>query len=147
MEYIIFVVAIAALLVLLFVKELYDAHKEKKTFIHHLRNHHGELKVKDYRPEHFSSIARYYEKHPEEEQVDDITWNDLGMDDVFKKINQTSSSAGEEILYYMLRSPRSSEEKLQHLEEVVTYFTEHTDERVNLQLAFRNLGYTGRFCM
>lgn len=147
MEYILFVVAIAALLALLFAKELYDAHKEKKTFIDHLRNHRGELTEKDYRPEQFASIARYYEKHPEEEQVDDITWNDLGMDDVFKKLNQTYSSAGEEMLYYMLRSPQFSEEKLQHLEEVITYFSEHTDERVNLQLEMHNLGYTGRFSM
>ncbi len=140
-------VAMAALLALLFAKGAYDAHKEKMEFIDHLKNHYGELKIKDYRPEHFASIARYYERHPEAEQVDDITWNDLGMDDVFKKLNQTYSSAGEEILYYMLRSPQFSEEKLKHLEEVVTYFTEHTDERVTLQLKFRELGYTGRFSM
>lgn len=147
MEYIVFAVAMAVLLALLFVKEAYDEHKEKKAFIDQLKNHYGEEKQKEYRPEHFSSIARYFEKHPEEEQVDDITWNDLGMDDVFKKLNYTYSSAGEEMLYYMLRSPQFSDDKLQHLEEVVTYFKEHTDKRVALQLEFHDLGYTGRFSM
>ena len=147
MEYIIFAVSMVVLLVLLFAKGAYDAHKEKKEFIDYLTNHYGELKIKDYRPEHFSSVARYYERHPMPQQVDDITWNDLGMDDVFKKINQTYSSAGEEILYYMLRSPQFSEDKLKHLEEVITYFSTHTDERVSLQLQFKDLGYTGRFSM
>ena len=37
--------------------------------------------------------------------IDDITWNDLDMDDVFKRINQGVSTAGEQYLYHMLRRP------------------------------------------
>ena len=40
---------------------------------------------------------------PEEISVDDITWNDLSMDQVFDRINQCDTSAGEEILYWRLR--------------------------------------------
>jgi hypothetical protein len=37
--------------------------------------------------------------------IDDITWNDLNMDSVFKRINPSLSTSGEQYLYYMLRSP------------------------------------------
>ena len=32
--------------------------------------------------------------------IDDITWDDLEMDDVFLRINHTDSFAGEQILYH-----------------------------------------------
>lgn len=147
MEYIVFLAAIVAFLVLLFAKEAYDAYKDKKEFIAYLRNHYGEYKEKEYRPEQFASIARFYEKHPENGQVDDITWNDLGMDDIFKRLNYTYSSAGEEMLYYILRTPQYDAKKIEHLEEVISFFAEHEDARVNLQTALHELGYTGRFSM
>ena len=37
--------------------------------------------------------------------LDDITWNDLNMDQVFKRINQKRCTSGEQYLYYMLRTP------------------------------------------
>ncbi|WMC92726.1 hypothetical protein [Kineothrix sp. MB12-C1] len=36
----------------------------------------------------------------------DITWNDLNMDAVFRQMNYAYSAAGEEYLYYLLRSPK-----------------------------------------
>ncbi len=36
--------------------------------------------------------------------VDDVTWTDLEMDDVFLRINQTGSYIGEQVLYQTLRS-------------------------------------------
>ena len=147
MEYVVFAAAMLAFVALLIIKGLYDEHKEKKKLIDRLRYHYGEMKKREYRPEQYASIARYFEEHPQEGQVDDITWNDLGLDDVFKRINDTYSSAGEEMLYYMLRTPVFEEERLQHLEDVVTYFTTHMEERVGVQLALNKLGGTGRFSM
>ena len=37
--------------------------------------------------------------------LDDITWNDLDMDAVMRRIDYTRSSAGHEVLYHMLRKP------------------------------------------
>ncbi|MBP0962515.1 MAG: hypothetical protein J5864_10290, partial [Oscillospiraceae bacterium] len=39
---------------------------------------------------------------PAEKQVDEITWNDLNMDDVFAMVNHTESFAGEQSLYSRL---------------------------------------------
>ena len=35
--------------------------------------------------------------------VDDVTWTDLEMDEVFLRINQTGSYIGEQVLYQTLR--------------------------------------------
>ena len=92
----------------LLAKGVYDAQQDKKKLISHLRHKYGELQKREYRPEQYATISGYFSKHPEEGQLDDITWNDLNMDDVFKSLNDTYSSAGEEILYDTLRTPCSS---------------------------------------
>ena len=47
-------------------------------------------------------ISMYYQKHQEAQQIDNITWNDLHMDDVYYKLNYSHSAAGDEYLYYRL---------------------------------------------
>lgn len=44
--------------------------------------------------------------------VDDITWNDLNMDDVFRRLDATVSVAGSERLYFLLRSTGETEERM-----------------------------------
>ena len=131
----------------LLAKGVYDAQQDKKKLISHLRHKYGELQKREYRPEQYATISGYFSKHPEEGQLDDITWNDLNMDDVFKSLNDTYSSAGEEILYDTLRTPCFEEEVLAHREELIQYVSNHTEERVRLQLILCELGRTGRFSM
>jgi len=147
MEHLIFVGTIAIIILIIFVKGAYDDKKKQKKLIYKLRHEYGVISTREYRPEHFSSIARYFSLHKQEGCVDDITWNDLNMDDVFKSMNDTYSSAGEEVLYHTLRTPKFSKEELEYLEELVEYFSAHTDDRIKLQLLFQKLGYTGRFSM
>lgn len=147
MELIVFGIVAVVLLAIMLGKEVYDEHKSLKKLEYRLRHHYGELSAEEYQPEQYMSIARYFTKHPAVGQIDDITWNDLSMDDVFKRMNYTFSSAGEEMLYYTLRNPKVSKEELAHFEELVQFFAEHTEERVRLQLLFHKLGHTGRFSM
>ena len=55
---------------------------------------------REYTWEELESIS-HYAKHHEGERfmVDDITWNDLGMDQIFMLLNTTVSSCGEDVLY------------------------------------------------
>lgn len=147
MEHLIFIVTLVIIVLIIFIKGAYDESKKQKKLIYMLRHEYGVIKPREYRPEQYTSIARYFSMHKEDGYVDDITWNDLNMDDVFKKMNNTFSSAGEEVLYHTLRTPKFGEEELVHLEELVQYFSEHTEERIKLQLLFHKLGFTGRFSM
>ncbi len=77
--------------------------------------------------------------------IDDITWNDLGMDRIFQDMNYTYSAAGEEYLYRMLRMPAQDKEGLEHLEKQISYLMEQGQERVRYQLLFHEIGRTGTY--
>ncbi len=147
MEYIVFGF-VAVFLILIFMgKGLYDEKKSQKEFRLHLERDYGIIHEKEYRPEQYASISRYYLKHQKDSQIDDITWNDLSLDDVYRNMNETYSSAGEEILYNTLRSPKLSKESFQRMEEQIQYFMNHPEDRIKLQILFHKLGFTGRFSL
>lgn len=145
MEYLVFVAVMAGALALLFVKGLLDYRKSEKRFRERLYRDYGSLPQKEYKPEQFAGISHYYLKHPRDVEIDDITWNDLNMDEVFRRMNYTWSAAGEEYLYYMLRVPCTTEAELCRREEIIEFFRSHPDERVSSQYVFSRLGGTGKF--
>lgn len=145
MEYVIFWTAIALLMAILIAKGAWDSHKEEQKFKKRLYDDYGALPDREYKSERFARLGSFYQKHSRGDQIDDITWNDLNMDEVFKRMNYTLSSTGEEYLYYTLRSPKQSVEELQHFEEIVNFFRKNVDERVKVQLLMKKLGATGKF--
>lgn len=147
MEYLIMFLALAGILLAMFLLEAVRARKQEKNYIKGLYEDYEKLRDKKYAAERYERMGSYFRRHPEDGQIDDITWNDLGMDDIFKRMNYTLSASGEEYLYYTLRSLRQDESGLEHLEEVVQYFDTHPDERVQIQLQMRRLGYTGKFSL
>ena len=147
MEYVVFAWVIFGVIVLIMLKGFLDERKKKKKFILWLKNHYGELpKREEYREEEFRKIARYYQAHEKDGfHIDDITWNDLNMDEIFKRMNYTYSAAGEEYLYYLLRTPMQEEASAGKLEEQINYFMQHKEERVEYQTAFAGIGKTGKY--
>lgn len=147
MEYLVFFATIGLLLLILALKGTWDAGKLEKRFIKHLYEDYGKLPKREYKVERFLRIDSYFKKHPKEGQIDDITWNDLNMDEVFKRMNHTLSSTGEEYLYYTLRTPAMQAEALESQEKMVEFFDTHPDERVKFQLLMRRLGSTGNYSL
>ncbi len=145
MEYLILFSTIGLFLVFVFIREAITAKKKEQKFLQKLYNQYGEVPTREYSLERFQRISSYYRKHVHESQIDDITWNDLNMDDIFKRMNYTFSATGEEYLYYTLRNTSKTKEELDHLEEVICFFQEHADERVKVQLLMTRLGHTGKF--
>lgn len=147
MEYLVFILAMAAFVLVIFGMEAIRSRREEKEFIKSLYENWEKLAEKEYALERFARMDSYYNRHPKEGQLDDITWNDLGMDELFKRMNYTLSASGEEYLYYTLRTLKQSGEELEHLEEAVRFFGENPDVRVKVQLAARSLGYTGKYSL
>lgn len=85
------------------------------------------------KPEHkekdTKKIRLYLDNRKEEANVDDITWKDLSMDEIYWRINNCVSSAGEQILYDTMHNTEKSEEELEKLEKSVQYFSENEEER------------------
>ncbi len=147
MEYVVFGVFAVAFLLFVFVQGRVSEQNELRFYVRKLRESVGKAPEKEYKIERFLRIPGYYEKHQEAFQIDDITWNDLGMDDIFQRMDYAISSTGEEYLYYMLRTPLFEEEKLKHFDEVVEYYSANEEPRVQYQCQMRKLGNTGKFSL
>lgn len=147
MEYLLLTAALILFVIVIFVREAVQARKRRQEFIRSLYDNYGELPNHKYTLENIAHIPGYYKRHGDCEQLDDITWNDLNMEEIFKRINYTHSATGEEYLYYLLRSAGRDKEALERFEELTAWFMEHANERVRTQLYMSELGYTGKYSL
>ena len=87
----------------------------------------------------YASMKQYYEQRPlDEPAVDDITWNDLNMDAIFKRMKNTQSSIGDEYSYRFFRRQHNGD--LAYFEEAVQAMHQNAAERQRLQFAFHRIG-------
>ena len=114
----------------MFLKGLWDQHRAQKWNREQLRKSFGKDGRTEYADGELNGIVRYFEKHPKDFQIDDITWNDLNLDEIFLRMNSTCSSAGQEYLYAMLRSPSFEEKELQEREKLLEFLEQ--EERGNI---------------
>ncbi|MCM1113564.1 MAG: hypothetical protein NC399_09965 [Muribaculum sp.] len=147
MEYLVFLVALILFVAAIFVREAVQAGKRRQNFIQALYDGFGMPPERKYTPENSAHIPGYYHRHPEAGQLDEITWNDLNMDEIFRRMNYTHSATGEEYLYYLLHSAGQSREALARFEEAAAWFGAHNDERVQVQACMSGLGYTGKYSL
>lgn len=147
MEYLILFLALLFAGALVFAKGMWDARRQSAWQKKKMREAFGKKADREYADGEFDGIPRYFEKHREAFFLDDITWNDLDMDELFCQMNGTCSSAGQEYLYYMLRTPAFSAEELRKREEVMQYFTRQQEERLKVQMLFWRMGRTGKYSL
>ncbi|MDE5931641.1 MAG: hypothetical protein K2H40_04025, partial [Lachnospiraceae bacterium] len=106
MEYLILALVMLLFIVMIMIKGYWDSRQNQKKFVRQLYEQYGSAIEREYQPGELERhIAMYYIKHAEAHQIDDITWHDLHMDEVYQKINYSHSAAGDEYLYYRLRTP------------------------------------------
>ncbi len=147
MEYLIFWGVMILVLGFVALQGILSNRRDRKHFEKKLQESFGKRPDKEYKVERFLRIPGYYEHHRESGQIDDITWNDLSMDQVFMRLTYTISSSGEEVLYHLLRTPNRSLEELQYFDRVVQYFGGHQQQRVDFQKIMGDLGNTGKFSL
>lgn len=145
MEYVLFVIVMVGVVSILMINGYYNYKKSEKKFIKSLYETYGKLPCKEYKQEQFDNISHYFLKHKNDFCVDDITWNDLNMDEVFKRMNYTHSAAGEEYLYHTLRTPITDKQELHKREKIIDFFRKEEDVRVSFQVIFAKLGTIGKF--
>lgn len=97
----------------------------------------------------YKHISGYHKNHSNGYEVDDITWNDLDMDSIFMEIDRTQSSAGEEYLYHLLRTPKTDLESIEdftkNMEPKIVHYMENESERVDMLLTLNRCGRTGKY--
>ncbi|HVA56679.1 MAG TPA: hypothetical protein VNF92_02220 [Gemmatimonadaceae bacterium] len=87
----------------------------------------------------FDSARAYHERLPDAETrqaLDDRTWRDLDLDDVFCRLDFTVSEPGRQHLYHLLRTPRFTAEPLARLDRAARRLSDRdgADERVRTPL-------------
>ena len=147
MEYLAFLGIAAVFIMIYVINGIRENYRRRGYFIKKLRENHGKFSKKEYDPNQFDSIKRYFEEHREPFQLDNTTWNDLNMDAVFKMMDYTNSSAGQEYLYFRLRTMKLENEEFGQLEKLLSYLNEHEEERIKIQIIYATLGKTGKFSL
>lgn len=110
------------------------------------RDQYGKYPSKQYKVEQYESISHYCTmRGKSEELIDEITWNDLEMEQLFQAMNHTASSTGEEYLYYLLHRPLESREELEKRNGRIHGYSQDESLRVDLMQIFKELGSTGKF--
>lgn len=86
------------------------------------------------------NIRGFYDVVSDGSGVDDVTWNDLSMNEVFQRISQCDTSVGEEILYWKLRRNQMTEEERQLFERRVRMFLNNEKEREEIEVLLCEIG-------
>jgi len=124
----------------LIIKSEHDKEVRKRRLIAKLKKQWGDVPSEEYTAEKLRSLAAYYNAVKEDTDVDDITWNDIDMDQIFMTMNNTSSAVGEEYLYAMLHKLKFEEEELKERNRLIEFFSSHEEERLRVQEIFSGMG-------
>jgi hypothetical protein len=96
------------------------------------------------RKRNFKEISFLFKKISEENKtkfyIDDQTWNDLTMDDIYSLLDRTLSNSGEQALYNILRTPLFSAEDIDNRKELIKLFQTDANLREKLQVILYKLG-------
>ncbi|GAA0076959.1 DNA mismatch repair protein MutS [Clostridium sp. CTA-5] len=104
-----------------------------------------DLNSTKYRKRNFNQINLLFQLSKKNDfTIDNQTWDDLMMDDVFYELDRTYSTEGEAALYKMLRNPIMDEEKLKERSKLIDLFKKDLDLTVNLRRIFYNMIYDSK---
>lgn len=94
--------------------------------------------------EDIQSVSSYWENKKRSQLnyagIDQLTWDDLAMQEVFQKLNYTQSTVGAEYLFNQLRDIDPSLTQVQNNEELYTLLADNQEIREKLLLNLSSLG-------
>lgn len=130
---IVFLAAFAAFVVIFILLGLRERSRQEKKIKKEIHESYGSFNTAGISADRMQNIKNFHQTHADGYVLDDITWNDLDMNRLFARANVTYSSAGEEVLYHVLRSPLLDESEISRRSDMIRYFSEHQEEREQLQ--------------
>jgi hypothetical protein len=69
----------------------------------------------------------------DEKYIDEQTWSDLNMDEIYSMLNHSTSLTGSQVLYLMLRQPLYDKQDLQKRESLIDLMSAETEIRNSIQ--------------
>lgn len=136
------VLIISAILFVGFIVTFFDRRRQMKVLREKLTRNYGQKP--DKKKMDLEEIKIYWDdshdKFDQDEVIDDVTWNDLDMDDVFKRINSCNCFVGEQALYVMLHRLPKDQASMAELEKQIQHFDSVDSKRLNAQTILSQLG-------
>jgi len=143
MEYLVIGVGIVLFLA---AKGFYDKKRYKQRLRQMLSEGFGTVSDEEYTPEKMKSLQSYYYAVKREAyDIDEITWNDLELDEIYMVMNRTVSAMGEEYLYGMLRQPQFNAEEMKERERLISFFQKNEKKRIDVQEALYQIGKNSKY--
>lgn len=137
------IILVIVVLMLLFI---WKSGRDKKSYHARMRTlfqeEWGMYTRDEYSDEIMKNIQYYHKQKQTKNSIDSITWNDLEMETIFRYMNHTRTSAGEEYLYHILHTPEFSKEELEKREMVIQGFQKDAAQRTELEIALYDIGKT-----
>jgi len=149
MEFLVFLVLLFAVFLYVMIRGAIEEKNNKRKYRENLKKAYGSFPDRTYSAAELDRISRFYLHRQGENDIDDITWNDLSMDNIFACMNFTESSSGEEYLYAMLRKPALEDHdgKFKCMGKHIQYMMEHEEQRLDTLMLFHELGNTGKYAL
>lgn len=149
MEMIILLILLFAVFLYVMIRGAIEEQKRKKKYREQLKQMYGSFQDISYSSEEIDRISKYYFHRQQDNDIDDITWNDLSMDSIFARMNFTQSSSGEEYLYAMLRHPVTDDRDgfQSGMEKHISYMMEYEKDRLDTLMLLKELGHTGKYSL
>lgn len=136
---------ILAAILIIVIWSTIEQRNNKRNLIFNLQEQWGQIPEREYNSEKMEYMLSYYNSIKDEfHDIDEVTWNDLNMDEIYALMNNTQCSIGEEYLYALLRKPCFDSEELAERNRLIKYFSEHEEERLKLQTCLYNIGRASR---
>lgn len=122
--------------------KIYVRYKFKKIALAIIRDNYGTKKhiEKDYVNHDEQKNSYFLNSRDKNFFVDDITWNDFNMEEIFKILANTNSSVGSEYLYKALRVLSFDKLELEKRKYLIDFFRNNMEAREKVPLLIRFLG-------
>ncbi len=145
---IVFSILLAALIITLFLSAYYHSRQKRKTRYESYLASFGQKDGKTADTGRFDNVPRLYgytkENVTDAFYLDDITVNDLGIRDVYSRINRCVSCAGSDVLYCMLRSLNDPQEASQ-MYDLIDHYMSNAGESVEVMKILDSIPDLGSF--
>lgn len=122
------------------IKGVYDKKVWYRNIKQKMLSDWGMVPEEEYTDGKMKALGAYYRALADKNDVDEITWNDVSMEEIFMLVNNTGSAIGEEYLYAMLHKLEFCEDKLKERERLMNFFSDNEEQRLSLQLALYKMG-------
>ena len=117
----------------------YRRHQKRRDIRQKLARSWGKPKDRDHK---WAQVRQYYDLvAPQSVRpiIDDDTWDDLNLDELFQLIDRTESDIGQQLLFDMLRRPAQDTDLLQRRAQRMQLMANHEPFRLDLQMELRTL--------